>query len=47
VLVKRAGNFSKLLIVKISKDFEFKAKMIDRKRLGKGTGKHIHAKWGE
>jgi len=47
VLVKRAGNFSKLLIVKISKDFEFKAKMLDRKSFGKGTGKHIKAKWSE
>jgi hypothetical protein len=45
--VKRAGNFSKLLIVKISKDFEFKAKMLDRKSFGKGTGKHIKAKWSE
>jgi len=47
VLVKRAGNFSKLLIVKISEDFEFKAKMLDRKSLRKGSGKHIKAKWSE
>ncbi|HFD32810.1 MAG TPA: hypothetical protein ENJ28_08920 [Gammaproteobacteria bacterium] len=47
VQVKRAGNFSKLLIVKISEDFEFKAKMLDRKSLKKGTGKHIKAKWSE
>ena len=45
VLVKRAGNFSKLLIVKINGDFEFKAKMIDRKSLRKGSSKHIKAKW--
>lgn len=47
VSVKRAGNFSKLLIVKISEDFEFKAKMLDRKSLQKGLGKHIKAKWSE
>jgi hypothetical protein len=45
--VKRAGNFSKLLIVKISEDFEFQAKMLDRKCLRKGSGKHIKAKWSE
>ncbi|CAN7186449.1 hypothetical protein LJR071_000421 [Pseudomonas sp. LjRoot71] len=47
VSVKRAGNFNKLLIVKISEDFEFKAKLLDRKSLQKGQGKHIKAKWSE
>lgn len=47
VSVKKAGNFSKLLIVKISEDFEFKAKMLDRMSLQKGPGKHIKAKWSE
>ena len=47
ISVKRAGNFSKLLIVKISEDFDFKAKMLDRKILQKGPGKHIKAKWSE
>ncbi len=47
VLVKRTGNFSKLLIVKIGEDFEFNAKMLDRKSLQKGSGKHIKAKWSE
>jgi hypothetical protein len=47
VLVKRAGNFSKLLIVKISEDFMFKSKMLDRTILRKGTGKHMKAKWSE
>lgn len=47
VSVKRTGNFSKLLIVKISEDFEFKAKMLDRKSLQKGPGKNIKAKWSE
>ncbi len=33
--VKRAGNFNKLLIVRISDDFEFQAKIIDRKMIRK------------
>jgi len=47
VSVKRAGNFSKLLIVKISDQFQFKAKMLDRKDLRKGIGKLIKAEWSE
>ncbi len=39
VEVKRSGNFSKLLVVKISESFEFEARMIDRRALGKGSGK--------
>ena len=38
VSVKRQGNFNKLLVVKISDDFEFEARMIDRNALGKGKG---------
>jgi len=38
VSVKRQGNFNKLLVVKISDDFEFEARMIDRSLLGKGKG---------
>lgn len=47
VLVKRAGNFNKLLIVKISENFEFKSKMLDRKILRKGSGKYAKALWKE
>lgn len=36
VSVKPAGNFSKLLIVRSSVDFEFQACLIDRKALKKG-----------
>ncbi len=43
--VKRAGNFSKLLVVKISEAFEFRATLIDRKLLGKGKGKHAKVRW--
>jgi hypothetical protein len=45
VQVKRAGNFNRLLVVKISADFEFEARMIDRKRLNKGDGKHAGVSW--
>lgn len=45
VQVKRAGNFNKLLVVRISEQFAFEAKIIDRKTLGKGNGKHARFKW--
>lgn len=45
VQVKRAGNFNKLLVVKISEDFEFESRMIDRKTMKKGEGKHAKVKW--
>ena len=47
IQVKRAGNFNKLLVVKISEDFEFEARMIDRTLLRKGKGKHAKLQWGE
>ncbi|WP_202945974.1 hypothetical protein [Azospira oryzae] len=45
VQVKRAGNFNKLLVVKISEDFEFEGRFIDRKRLSKGEGTHARVSW--
>ena len=45
VMVKRAGNFNKLLIVKISENFRFESKMVDRKSLRKGSGKYAKASW--
>lgn len=45
VKVKRAGNFNKLLIVKIKKDFTFESQLIARKSLSKGEGKHATASW--
>jgi len=45
VQVKRAGNFNKLLIVKISEEFEFSSKMVDRKMLAKGKGKNARHTW--
>jgi hypothetical protein len=44
--VKRCGNFNKLLVVKISLDFEFQARLIPRSALGKGTGKMAKYRWG-
>ena len=45
VLVKRAGNFNKLLVVKISKGFEFEARLVARKMLSKGDGAHAKVSW--
>jgi len=45
IAVKRQGNFNKLLAVKISEDFEFEARMIDRKDMGKGKGKVAKVSW--
>jgi len=43
--VKRAGNFNKLIVVKISDEFNFQAKVIDRKKLAKGVGKKASLSW--
>jgi hypothetical protein len=45
VQVKRAGNFSKLVVVKISDAFQFGARMVDRKILQKGEGKYAKISW--
>jgi hypothetical protein len=45
IQVKRAGNFNKLLVVRISEDFVFEAKLIDRKLLAGGTGKRARVAW--
>jgi len=42
VQVKRAGNFNKLLVVRVNKNIEFESKMIDRKKLKKGKGKYAN-----
>jgi hypothetical protein len=43
--VKRAANFNKLLIVKISEDFEFEARMVARSALSQGDGKVAKVRW--
>lgn len=45
IRVKRAGNFNKLLVVRISNEFEFEARLISRKKLGKGDGSHARVPW--
>lgn len=45
VEVKRQGNFSKLLVIKINSEFEFEGRFIDRKQLAKGDGKHVRVTW--
>jgi len=45
VQVKRAGNFNRLLVVKITEDFRFEARMLDRKRIPKGEGAHAKVEW--
>ncbi len=45
VQVKRAGNFNKLLVVKINQGFEFEGRLFDRKQLSKGEGKHARVSW--
>lgn len=47
VHVKRSGNFNKLCVVRITDKWEFTARMIDRKKLGKGDGgKLARVRWG-
>lgn len=45
VVVKRKGNFNKLLVVKISEEFEFEARLLDRKNMSKGSGKLATVSW--
>ena len=45
VHVKRAGNFSKLLVVRINEHFEFESRMINRKLVGKGNGRVALVSW--
>ena len=45
IQVKRAGNFSKLLMIKITKDFDFEGRFIERKNLLKGDGTHARVSW--
>ena len=45
VQVKLAGNFNKLLVVKITEDFQFESRMLDRRRIPKGDGTHARVEW--
>jgi len=43
--VKRAGNFNQLVVVKITDDFQFGARMVSRSILKKGEGKNASLSW--
>ena len=45
VKVKLGGNFGRLVVVKITDDFQFGARMVDRKLLGKGDGNVAWLSW--
>ncbi len=45
VQVKRAGNFNKLLVVRITGDFQFESRMLDRKKMSKGEGTRAKVAW--
>lgn len=47
VAVKRAGNFNKLVVVRIDSDWTFDARMVARKELGKSSGKLARLKWDD
>jgi len=45
IQVKRAGNFNRLLVIKINEKFEFEGRFIERKRLSKGDGAYARVSW--
>lgn len=45
VSIKRAGNFSKLVVIKNNNKFNFEGRIIDRKSLSKGTGELATISW--
>ena len=47
VRAKRSGNFNKLYVVKISENFFFEGRIVDRRDLKKGKGKFVSAKFGD
>ena len=47
VFVKRSGDFEKLLIVRVSEDFWFSSKLIDRADLREGESALIKSNWND
>ncbi|WP_201767067.1 DUF6998 domain-containing protein [Novipirellula maiorica] len=45
VRVKLAGNFNKLLVVKITRDFAFESRMLARKKMPKSEGAQVNVQW--
>lgn len=44
VLVKSQGNFEQLLIVRITRDFQFQGKLFDRSELKGASGKFLRGR---
>ena len=45
VKVKRSGNFNKLIVVKIDEELNIESRIIDRKKIRKGSGKMATVSW--
>lgn len=45
VQVKRAGNFNRLLVIKINEHFDFEGRFIERRSLSKGDGVYAKVSW--
>lgn len=45
VHVKRAGNFGKLIVVRFDENYGVQARVVDRSKLQKGTGKKASISW--
>lgn len=45
VQLKRSGNFNKVIVVRISENFEFESRMFERKLLAKGHGQFATISW--
>lgn len=47
VLVKKSGNFSKLLVIRIDENFEVEGRIIDRRAIRKAKGSHLKVRWSD
>lgn len=47
VTVDKQGNFNKLLVVKISEDYEIAGRMIERIKLPKRSGRYLTVRWDD
>lgn len=47
ICVKRAGHFSLLAIVRIDENYNFEARLIDRRHIQKGTGRLARLSWSK
>lgn len=47
VMVKKSGNFSKLLVVRIDENFNVEGRIINRRAIQKTKGSHLRVQWSE